>query len=80
MRETSKKSPSVAERVHDLCENPFKKAIPTNIAIIGTYYSNCGRWCLLFDIDEDKEMVDIVGVMADAKLHKILTGRISPEL
>jgi hypothetical protein len=69
---------SIEARLIDLSANPMSKAIPTNISIIGDFYVNAGRYCILFDVDQVDQVVELNGVVLSAYLHKIITGKISP--
>jgi hypothetical protein len=74
----NKISTSIESRLSDLSANPMSKAIPTNISIIGDFYVNAGRYCILFDVNEEQQIVEINSVVLSAYLHKIITGKISP--
>jgi mRNA-degrading endonuclease RelE of RelBE toxin-antitoxin system len=74
----NKTSPSVSERLLELEENPLAHAKETGVQIIGDYYVNAGRYCIVFNIDHEEEIVNILSVCADAYLYKIITGRLLP--
>lgn len=69
-------SPSVMQRIEEMASNPFSKAIKTDIRIIGDYYVNAGRYCILFNVDESTSTITIKSIVLDNLLHKILTDRI----
>lgn len=71
-------SPSVLKKLAALAQSPLAEAIKTNIPIIGSYYTNCGRWCLLFDVSEKDEKIRLLHLVLSPYLHKIITGRINP--
>jgi hypothetical protein len=60
-----------------LSQNPYARAKKTNIPLIGEYYVNSGRLCILFDIDDTDNVIIIYGIVRSEYLHKIITGRIS---
>jgi hypothetical protein len=70
-------SPSVVTKLDGLATSPLKEAIKTNIPLIGNYYTNCGRWCLLFNVNEKEETVQILQIVLSPYLHKIITGRLT---
>lgn len=78
LKECSKTSPSINSRLEDLANNPMAKAIPTNIESIGNYYVNAGRYCILIDVDEEKQEVTILSVVLSPYLDKVLKGKIQP--
>jgi hypothetical protein len=78
LKKASKTSPSIQLRLEEFGTNPLAKAIKTNIPIIGEYYVNAGRYCILFDVDSQSQKVEIIAVVLDNLLHKILSGRIPP--
>ena len=78
LKVNSKTSPSINVRLEELANNPKAKAIPTNIPIIGEYYVNAGRYCILFDIDDSAQIVKIYSVVLSAYLDKVLKGKIIP--
>jgi len=70
------KSPSVSTKLAEIAENPLNNAIRTHIPAMGDYYINAGRWCILFNVKETEEVVDVLSIVLSPYLHKILTGRI----
>jgi mRNA-degrading endonuclease RelE of RelBE toxin-antitoxin system len=63
-------------KIRLLESNPLTNAIPTNIPAIGNYYINCGnRTALLFNVDEDNEMIFILDVYYRSRLYEIISGR-----
>jgi hypothetical protein len=68
--------PSILNKIRALSENPNAIAIKTGLPIISEYYVNAGRHAILFDTDEDEEMVFLRIIMLRAKLDKILSGKI----
>ncbi len=57
--------------------NPLLKAKPTNNRLIGEYYINCGnQHCILFDLDEENNIVLIRRILRRPFLHKVLTRKI----
>jgi mRNA-degrading endonuclease RelE of RelBE toxin-antitoxin system len=71
-----KVSPSIADRLLELEDNPLARAKPTNMPAFGDYYVNAGRYCILFDVDQNTETVTILSVRQAPYVHKLLTGRI----
>ena len=71
-------SPSISENLIQLQNNPLAKAIKLNIPKYGEYYINSGRHCIIFSVNTKQQTVDILDVVRDAYLHKILVGWISP--
>jgi len=76
IKEKSQRSPSILNKLENLSLNPHSICIPTGIPQIGNYYVNAGRYCILFDIDDNNKVVHIHSIYLSAKLHKILTNRI----
>jgi hypothetical protein len=72
LRKANIGSPSVETRLEELSTNPFSRAIKTGIPVIGNYYVNAGRYCILFDVDEDSEKINILAICNNNLLHKIL--------
>jgi len=72
----SPRSTSLPDTFIGLASNPMARAKPTNLPIIGNYYVNSGRYCILFDVDEANRRVIVYGIVASSYLHKVLTGRI----
>lgn len=70
------KTTSFPDTFEELANNPLARAKATNIQAIGEYYVNSGRFCILFDIDEDNNIIIVYGIVRSEYLHKILTGRI----
>lgn len=79
LRQNSIKSPSILNKIEVLSETPLSGAIQTGIETIGDYYVNAGRWCILFNIDEQNQTVQLLRIMHSAKLYKILQGLIPPD-
>jgi mRNA-degrading endonuclease RelE of RelBE toxin-antitoxin system len=73
----NKVSPSISERLQQLEDNPLARAKETGIETIGTYYINAGRYCILFEIHEEEQIVEILSVRRGAYIHKLLRGIIS---
>lgn len=78
LKEANIISPSVSIRLGEIVLNPYSKAIPTNIELIGNYYINTGRYCILFNVNEIDNSIEIIKICYSSYLHKILTGKISP--
>jgi mRNA-degrading endonuclease RelE of RelBE toxin-antitoxin system len=74
LNDAAKHSTSVIDRIQELEENPLARARPTNNSVIGEYYVNAGRYCILMDIDQENSTVTILSVRSRSWLHKILSG------
>ncbi len=70
-------SPSIISRIEEMGNNPLSKANKTDIPVVGEYYVNAGRHCILFDVDFDNEKIELRSVVQNVLLHKILTGKIA---
>jgi mRNA-degrading endonuclease RelE of RelBE toxin-antitoxin system len=79
LKECNKKSPSISVRLEELANNPMGRAIPTHIPLIGDYYVNAGRYCILFNVDQTNSKVTIISVKLSPYLDKILRNKIPPQ-
>jgi hypothetical protein len=70
-------SPSIGDRLNEMSINPMAKAIKTDIPVIGEFYVNAGRYCILFNVDLDNEKIDIRSLVQDVLLDKVLKDKIS---
>ncbi len=75
LRKARSISTSIDERLIELENNPMSKAIPTSLPIIGDFYVNVGRHCMLYNIDQENKKVLIKSVVQSVLLFKVL-GRI----
>lgn len=74
--ELRRKFPSIDARLTDLANNPQGRATPTNIQAIGDFYTNAGRSCILFNIDQNTQVITILDVVDRSYLYKVLQGKI----
>jgi mRNA-degrading endonuclease RelE of RelBE toxin-antitoxin system len=72
------RSPSIDDKLTGLSTNPYSIALPTEISCIGKYYTNAGRYCVLFNVDETKKEIIVLNVVLSPLLHKIMASRINP--
>ena len=78
LRDAASVAKSIPDKLNDLAVNPVSNAISTGIPIIGSYYINAGRYCILFDINNDEQIVSILSIVPNSYLYRVLTGRIDP--
>lgn len=71
-------APSIHNRLTDLSTNPLAKAVATNIPLFGDFYVNAGRYCIVFNIDNKNQRIEILAVVLSPFLNKILTGQLPP--
>lgn len=69
------KATSFPQTFTDLASNPFSRAKETDLDVC-KYYTNSGKYCILFDVDESNQEVIIWGIVHRSYLHKLMTGRI----
>ena len=78
LKEASRISQSIEGKLNSLSENPMAIAIPTENELLGDYYINAGRYCILFSIDDEAETVNILSVRQKTFVYNVLVGRIKP--
>lgn len=78
LRVAQLKSPSVLERLSELENNPKGRAIETCVPAFGQYYVNANRYDIVFDIDEDKKLIEIRDCILHTTLYRILKAKIQP--
>lgn len=77
--EANQKSPSIASRLVEMLETPLIRAVRTNLPLLGNYYINAGRWCILFNINEEDKIVELTGVKLSSGLYNIMRSFKIPE-
>lgn len=80
IKKANSKCPSVMDKLQKLEKNPLAVAIKTGIPVIGEYYVNCGRYCLIYNINNEDECVNILSCLPSPRLHKLKCGWIKPSL
>lgn len=68
---------TIIKRLGELQENPYIIAKETGKPILGKYYINAGnRYSIVFNVDKKLNKIDILQVLSQPKLHKLITGRL----
>jgi len=70
--EVSGKHPSVKDNIKKLASNPYEASLKVNVPGLSDYYINSGRYCLLVNIDDSSNCVEIVSVVHRSLLYRIL--------
>jgi mRNA-degrading endonuclease RelE of RelBE toxin-antitoxin system len=77
LQEAAKIATSIPSKIEELSVTPLANAIPIEVPYAPQYYVNAGRFCILFNIDPTTSDVEIIRVVSNAYLYKVITRRIT---
>ena len=71
-------SPSVMGKIIELENSPSSLSIKIEVSGLSDFYVNAGKFCILFNYNEEEEKIEIINIVRSALLHKIQSGWVVP--
>ena len=59
-----------------ISQDPLSVGKPLKYLQLGQYYKNCGRYCVLYDVDNHEKIVSILSLVSDHLLDRILKSKL----